>query len=210
MALEDKILQVLSRGAITWDGLRAELGISPGELDASIRNLEGAHQIARDRGRFHLNGAVPTAPTTAAAQASIQDDPVKKKTCNDCGAPKALDDFPVNAACKDGHSGQCKECISKKSKARRLAQQGGSAAAAAKKPVPLSAAPAVKSVPVVLAPKASFIPPVMVLHFQDGVRVGPVSISDAGVAQMPYHVDISAEQLDELVTWWLASKKAAA
>lgn len=210
MALEDKILQILGRGAITWDGLRAELGVSPGELDASIRNLEGAHQIARDRGRFHLNGAPQATQPTATAQASAEDDPVKKKPCNDCGVPKLLDDFPVNTACKDGHSGQCKECISKKSKVRRLAKQGGSAAAAAKTPVPPSAAPPIKSAPVVLAPKASFIPPVMVLHFQDGVRVGPVSVSSAGVAQMPYHVDISADQLDELVTWWLASKKAAA
>jgi hypothetical protein len=124
---------------------------------------------------------------------------MKTKTCIKCETPKPLEQFSKHPATKDGYDSRCKECVRKAARARRLAKQGGSAAE-----MPAEA-PAV-----VLAPKASFIPPVMVLHFQDGVRVGPVHTSAAGVAQMPYHVDISAEQLDELMAWWAASKKNAA
>lgn len=206
MALEDKVLKILGRGAATWDGLRGEVGVSPGELDAAIRNLEGAHEITRDRGRFHLNGAEPT-PNSVAAQASAEEAIVatKKKVCSNCTDEKPLDDFPVNKECTDGHSNQCKQCIGDKAKARRLAKLGRPAAAA-KAPV---ASQTGKVVVAVSFPKVSAVPPVMILHFQDGVRIGPVHTSDAGVAQMPYHVDISAEQLDELVTWWTASRKSA-
>ena len=204
MALEDKILQVLGRGAMTWDGLRAELGATPGDLDAAIRHLETAREIARDRGRFHLNGAEPP-PQQIAAATETTTQPMsdamttKTKTCSKCSAPKPLDQFSKHPATKDGYDSRCKECVKRAAQARKLAKQGGSAAAT---PAKASA--------VVLAPKASFIPPVMILHFQDGVRIGPVHTSAAGVAQMPYHVDISAEQLDELTTWWLASKKDVA
>jgi hypothetical protein len=205
MALEDKILQTLGRGAITWDGLRAELGATPGELDAAIRHLETAREIARDRGRFYLSGTPPTTGNgeTALAFADPQGEPMttKKKTCSCCTAEKPLDDFPENKECRDGHSNQCKQCIREKAKARRLAKQGN-LPQADKTPT----APASK----VLASKASPIPPVMILNFHDGVRIGPIHISDIGVAQMPHHVDISAEQLDELTTYWLASKKSAA
>lgn len=206
MALEDKILTVLGRAATTWDGLRAELGVSPGELDAAIRTLEGAHEISRDRGRFRLNGAEPVtqqiaAATETATQPVSDTMTTKTKTCSKCTTPKPLDQFSKHPATKDGYDGRCKECVRKAAQARKLAKQGG-IAATTKTPAPAA--------PKVLAPKASFVPPVMILNFQDGVRIGPVHISNTGVAQMPYHVDISAEQLDELATWWLASKKDAA
>jgi hypothetical protein len=206
MAIEDKILQVLGRGAITWDGLRAELGATPGKLDAAIRHLETAREISRDRGRFHLNGATEPTANNEPAQAFIVEEPVttsKKKSCSSCGVEKPLGDFPENKECRDGHSNQCKKCISEKAKARKLARLGSA-------PLPITTPLAPVAAPKVLAPKASFIPPVMILSFQDGVRIGPVHISDTGVAQMPYHVDISAEQLDELTTYWLVSKKGAA
>jgi hypothetical protein len=198
MALEDKILKVLERGAITYDGLLAELGATPGELDKAIRHLETAHEIARDRGRFHLNGADPPAHQVAAAVADIPKTAsptmaTKKKVCSCCNTEKSVDDFPANKECKDGHSNQCKACIAQKSRARRLAK---------------APAPATKTA--VFAPKDSTVPPVMILHFHDGVRIGPVCISATGVAQMPYHVDVSAGQLDELTSWWLASKKDVA
>lgn len=203
MALEDKILTVLERGAITYDGLLADLGRPPSELDEAIRHLETAHQVTRDRGRFHLNGAEPRPPKLAAAtvdtpQTTSSNMATKKKVCSCCAAEKPFDDFPVNQECKDGHSNQCKACIAEKSKARRLAKVGKSAAA--------TPAPTTKAA--TSAPKDSTTPPVMILHFCDGVRIGPVCISATGVAQMPYHVDISAEQLDELTTWWIASKES--
>lgn len=206
MALEDKILTVLGRGATTWDGLRAELGVSPGELDSAIRTLESAHEISRDRGRFHLNGAVPlTQQIATATEATVEATSyaMKTKTCSKCCVPKPLEDFAKHPATKDGYDGRCKDCVSKAAKERRLAKLGGVIPAVAK-----TAAPSFKVT--VLAPKASFVPPVMILHFQDGVRIGPVHTSAAGVAQMPYHVDVSGEQLEELVTWWIASKKSAA
>jgi hypothetical protein len=46
----------------------------------------------------------------------------------------------------------------------------------------------------------------MILHFQNGVRIGPITTSDTGLAQMPYHVDLNAKQLDELVAWWAESR----
>lgn len=207
MALEDKVLKVLGRGAITYDGLRAELGISPDELDAAIRNLESSRDIARDRGRFHLNGAEPT-PSAESAQASAEEQVVatKKKVCSNCSDEKVLDDFPINTTCADGHSNQCKQCISEKSKARRLAKLGRPDAATS---LPVASVTGKVGVAVSF-PKVSAMPPLMILHFQDGVRIGPVHTSEAGVAQMPFHVDMSAEQLDELVTWWAASRKSAA
>lgn len=214
MALEEKVLQILGRGAITWDGLRAQLSANPDDLDAAIRNLEGSRQISRDRGRFQLNGVHNVTTQTAAAQASAEGEPVsnqKKKPCSDCGATKLLEEFPVNSICKDGHAGQCKACVSKKGKERRAAKQGTPAAAAIaamRRPAPEASEPAriVDRRPPVA--KAA-IEPVMILHFADGVRIGPVHTSDAGIAQMPFHVDVSAEQLDELVTWWTANRKSA-
>lgn len=204
MALEDKILQVLSTGAITWDGLRAELGATPGDLDAAIRHLETAREITRDRGRFYLSGTHQTTGNSQAAVAlpDVEGETMatRNKVCSSCTHPKPLDDFPVNKECKDGHSNQCKQCIAEKARARRLAKQGG-LPRADKTLTPLA--------PKVLAPKTSLIPPVMILSFHDGVRIGPVHISNTGVAQMPYHVDISSEQLDELTAYWLASKKGA-
>lgn len=206
MALEDKIRQVLGRSAVTWDGLRAELGVTPEELDAAVRHLETTREISRDRGRFRLNG---TPETTADSEAPLvlpdaegEAMATKKKVCSNCTEEKPIDDFPENKECRDGHSNQCKRCISDKAKARKLAKLKGAS--------PTRPTPAPTAAPKVLAPKASFIPPVMILHFQDGVRIGPLHTSAAGVAQMPYHVDVSAEQLDELMTWWAASKKGAA
>lgn len=46
----------------------------------------------------------------------------------------------------------------------------------------------------------------MVLHFEDGVRIGPITTSDAGLAQMPYHIDLSRAALEELFTWWKESR----
>lgn len=215
MALEDKVLQILRGGGVTWDGLRAQLGANPDDLDAAIRNLEGSRQISRDRGRFHLNGVDHVTQQPAAAQASAEGEPVsnqKKKPCSDCGATKLLEEFPNNSLCKDGHSGQCKACVSKKGKERRAAKQGTPAAAAIaamRRPAPQPSEPAriVDRRPPVAKPT---IEPVMFLHFADGVRIGPVHTSEAGIAQMPFHVDVSAEQLDELVTWWTAAKRNAA
>lgn len=215
MALEDKAFAIISRGAVTYDGLRSQLGANPDDLDSAIRNLEASRQIRRDRGRFYLNGVDHVTQQPAAAQASVEEEPVsnqKKKPCSDCGVPKLLDEFPLNSACKDGHSGQCKACVSKKGKERRAAKQGTPAAAAIaamRRPVLEVTEPARSADRPPPVAKAA-IEPVMFLHFADGVRIGPVHTSDSGIAQMPFHVDVSAEQLDELVTWWTAAKRSAA
>lgn len=37
----------------------------------------------------------------------------KEKRCIRCGEVKPLDDFAIASACKDGHTGACKECLYK-------------------------------------------------------------------------------------------------
>ena len=44
----------------------------------------------------------------------------RKKICHLCGKEKAIDEFPKNERCKDGHEKQCKTCKSNKGKKRYL------------------------------------------------------------------------------------------
>lgn len=193
--LEDKILAALGRAASTWDGLRGALGATPGELDEAIHTLERAKAIHRDRGRFYLNGAHHAAPATAEATTN-EGDSMTTKTCSHCHKDKGLDDFPKKGA-------QCKACISEKAAAAYQAKRKASAPAPAKR---VKRAARVSSTPP-LAPRTSG--PLGILHFADGVRVGPMHASASGIMQFLSFIDLSAAQLDELTTWWAAAKASA-
>lgn len=53
-------------------------------------------------------------------------------------------------------------------------------------------------------------PTIGILHFPDGVRLGPLVISDCGLAQMPFHIDLTNEQLDTLCEWREGARKKVA
>jgi hypothetical protein len=212
-ALEEQVLNVLGRAAATWDGLRAELGATPGELDSAIRRLELSRQVTRDRGRFHLHGV--TASTPVIAQATIEEPSVPKQTAADeassaptekrckgrCNSVKPLDDFHKNAATPDGHASECKACKAAVNKEYRLRKAGKPPSV----PRPAQASIDRHNTTVATGPTPATqapVAPVVILHFADGVRIGPLVTSVAGVAQMPFHVDLSAAQVGELVTWW--------
>lgn len=201
MVLEEKVLDLLARGPMTYDGLRAELGVAPGDLDAAIVSLSRGRSITRDRGRLCLPGTAPVNQTAIKLTGQVTDvaSPPGQKVCRICGELKPLEEFHKHPASKDGRDPRCKKCAKAKARARYAKREGRSIDAVTVAPVngPSVAPP---------APTA----PVMILHFADGVRIGPIVTSAAGLAQMPYHVDLTSKQLDDLVAWHQASKAAAA
>lgn len=224
-ALEEQVLNVLSRAATTWDGLRAELGATPGELDSAIRRLELSRQVTRDRGRFHIHGGTASAPAIAQATSEepsvpkqtpaseASSEPVTEKVCKRCTVRKPIGDFHKHPSSRDGHDPNCKQCKKELHQARQVAKRSGKPAATAiakmrQRPpaqeISGPAKPVISTVDVerLLATTQAPVAPVMILHFADGVRIGPLVTSAAGVAQMPFHVDLSAAQVGELVTWW--------
>lgn len=100
------------------------------------------------------------------------------------------------------------------------------AAGAAKKPRPKPAVTRAKAAPkraTTARPAISFgysppaaaaaipqTPAIAILHFHDGVRIGPMVASASGISQMPFHVDLSAAQLDELCSWRAATREGGA
>lgn len=194
MSLEDTVLKLVGDSAITWDGLRAECGVSPGELDAAIRVLERTRSITRDRGRFYLPGAKPVTKQTATAEASNEP---AEKICKGCKETKPIEEFHKHPASKDGHDARCKACKKASNAAYREKQLGQPARLPGDADVLASAV------------RSSPGGPLMILHFADGVRLGPMITSETGLAQMPFHVDLSGRQLDELCTWWASAKAAA-
>lgn len=64
--------------------------------------------------------------------------------------------------------------------------------------------------PTTITVPAATKPTIAILHFPDGVRVGPLVTSDCGLAQMPFHIDLTNEQLDTLCEWRVVARKKVA
>ena len=181
--IQDRVLELLGRAPATYDGLRGSLGAQSAELDEAIRVLERSKHITRDRGRFHLVGA--DAPPPEVAEASREESSMAKKTCSSCGKDKAAGEFPKTGA-------QCKACLAIKAAARYQ----GAQKSAGKKPRKAAVAPA-RHIPGTFNGSG-----LMILQFEDGVRIGPITTTESGLAKMAHHVDLNAEQLEELIRWW--------
>lgn len=148
-------------------------------------------------------------PQTNSPAAEASSAPTEKRCKGRCNSVKPLDDFHKNAATPDGHANECKACKAAVNKEYRERKAGKSAATAIAKmrrrpPAQETNGPTALTpveIPRELLARAP-VSPVVILHFADGVRIGPLITSSAGVAQMPFHIDLSAAQVGELVTWW--------
>jgi hypothetical protein len=189
MALEDKILEQLKGSKPTYDQLRGQLGVRSGELDEALDRLNRAGEIKCMLGRFHLsNGAAEEKVTVN----------TNTKICSVCGQEKAGTEFA-----KVGR--QCKVCLAERAKKRYQAAHSAPTRSKAKASAPKRVARKSSTPP--LAPGASG--PLGILHFNDGVRVGPMHASASGIMQFRAFIDLSGAQLDELFTWWRAARGAA-
>lgn len=139
-----------------------------------------------------------------------------EKVCTgECGESKAAttEFFYKAPGCQDGLTGQCKVCIGNRAKKLKKDRAKGSAPAAAKagkrKAIivakPKRAAPAPRpSSPIVDG--ESMCDELAILHTPSGFRLGPLHKTIGGLVQMPYHIDLSFDQVDELT----AMRKAVA
>ena len=114
-----------------------------------------------------------------------------KTTCTGCGIPKAAGEF------YESNPTRCKKCLSEQTKARR-ATAGKSGGGGAR---PKSTAPAAATkVTGAKGNGATTIEDLAVIHIPAGFRLGPLHKTTAGLVHMPYYVDLSFGQLDELAT----------
>lgn len=210
MSLRERILERLGRRPMMAMQLCAELGMSPKELDVELLDLVADGTLARDGGKLHVKQTA--APAAAAAdQVLVKDQPdpkangihqahpqkeattvAQKKICTGlCGQAKLLSEF------YDRQS-QCKRCMLDQQKASRLARTKAARGGGARSPKSPKRRPQKVS-----AETSAVLPPsrLAVIHTPGGVRLGPLSESRAGLIQMPYHVDLSWEQFDELAAW---------
>lgn len=182
---------------MTYDGLRAALSTTSYELDAALQNLDRSKDIKRFKGRIMLNNTLAPAPSPTIAEASSVPEspkpkgvqPMAKKHCSKCDTDKERSEFGKNSSTGDGLQSYCKACMSGYSKNP----------SPAKKP---KASPAPKPA---RAPKAAKElngdQQLAILETGDGgIRIGYL-FKDGPFTRMPISVDLSAEQLDELVAW---------
>lgn len=197
------MLDILARRAMTYDGLRAELRTTSHELDAALQNLDRSKDIKRSAGRILINNGL-LLPAAVVAEASIAPEPppagakpkrekgesaMAKKHCKRCDTDKPAGEFGKNSAKPDGLQGYCKACVSDYGK-RRGAPKNPKASPA---PKPARAPAAAKEL--------NGDQQLAILETGDGgVRIGYL-FKDGPFTRMPISVDLSAEQLDELVAW---------
>lgn len=223
MSIEDDALRALGEEALTYDQLRARLGVNPSELDAVLARLHRSRLVDRHGARFHVCGGSPAAPARV-AEASAGEKPTMKR-CPQCEQQKEPQEFYAEPKSRDGLSSWCRTCT--RTKQKQYYEKGKQrAAGAAKKPRPKPAVTRAKAAPkraTTARPAISFgysppaaaaaipqTPAIAILHFHDGVRIGPMVASASGISQMPFHVDLSAAQLDELCSWWAATREGGA
>lgn len=210
--LEDKALAVIRKQPVTYDQLRSQLGANPDDLDAAIANLERSREIIRDRARFKIRspaGGESGPPTAAAEAVSALSPPAAegsgKKHCPKCQEDKPLDAFGRNDSKSDGRQAWCRPCMNANARARtQIVRQSKDQT----QRIAREAADALPASPIASPAKQS-TPEIAILHFEDGVRIGPMIKSSCGLSQMPYWIDLSAAQLDELTAWHLSTKKKA-
>jgi hypothetical protein len=118
------------------------------------------------------------------------------KVCSKCEKRKSIDDFYSG-------QGKCKRCFLDDQKASKLARAAGAGGTASNEgggsARPKSAAPAKPTAGAKANGAASKIEDVAVIHIANGFRLGPLHKTTAGLVHMPYYVDLSFEQLEELV-----------
>lgn len=54
----------------------------------------------------------------------------KTKVCSKCGRELPITEFALNKKCKDGHIGQCKDCVNKYLRERKARKKGKTVAQA--------------------------------------------------------------------------------
>lgn len=140
---------------------------------------------------------------------------MKEKTCRGaCGEskPATAEFFYKHPASTDGFDGVCKICKYAAQKARKKAAANGSAAAkkgkAKRMPrsAKLPAAAPARARPLNATAPLTGAEELAILSIPSGFRVGPLHRTLGGLMQMPYHIDLSFDQVDELT----ALRKAVA
>jgi len=196
MGLEDKVLELLKHAEPTYDQLRAQLGARSHELDQALASLDRSRMIKRAFGRIQLNGSPEHEPAIAEAIEAKEDSVSDEtKVCKACGKRKPVTDYYTGAA-------RCKRCVLDAQAAAKAAKTGKPVVARRKRSAPTNGAKRASPATITTATW-----PLGILHFADGVRIGPMHASLSGIMQFRSFIDLSAAQLEELLGWWNAAKE---
>jgi hypothetical protein len=184
-AVGDRILERLARIPMNGIALRMEIGCEDDELTAQLRALEEAGTIRRLNGKYHITPAAPI----AAQEPEVPK--VEEKVCTGpCGESKPVSEF------YDRQS-QCKRCVLNRQKMLKVKRSGAVRKMGGGSITPKRAGPR----PAKVSAETPAIQDLAVIHTETGVRLGPLTKSAGGLIQMPYHVDLSWQQFDELTEW---------
>jgi len=103
---------------------RKTVGLSEHSNHLQCLDCEQGRQIAKELGAKVKTSKPLDSPDKPGNDEKGSNTMTDKKTCNDCGKEKVLDDFPKNPSYRDGHTNKCKACTREYQKAR-LAKKNG-------------------------------------------------------------------------------------